>query len=355
MPKAVHQFHEGILRHDAIGNAMVSLRDLLLSSDLDSEIFVGCRNAEEPNGVPVRLLDEYRGDPANLLLVHHSMRNDCLDRILGLPDQLVLVYHNITPPRFFPGDPLLRRYCEEGREQLVALRGRVVGAVACSQFSARELRRAGFLDVVVVPPVFDFSRFRGPRTVAVPSEADGPLVLSVGRLARNKRQDEIVEVFEALASRYAPSARLALVGPYVAGDPYAASVLEKVSRSPFRERIRVTGSVPDEELVSIFAGASAYLSMSEHEGFGVPLLEAFAAGVPVVAFDAGAVAETMGEGGVLFSRKEPLQVAALLAEVLFDGALGARIREAQNQRLERSDITGAAGRLLEATQRWSRP
>ena len=354
MSNAVHQFHGGILRRDAIGNAMVSLRELLLSSGHDSEIFVGSRLAEEPNGVPVRLIDEYRGDPTNVLLVHHSMRNDYLGRMLGLPDRLVLIYHNITPPRFFPGDPGLRRYCEEGREQLGALRGRVTGAVACSEFSARELRRAGFLDVVVIPPVFDFSRFRGPRAVAATSEADGPLVLSVGRLARNKRQDEIVEVFEALAARYAPSARLALVGPYGVGDPYAANVLEKVSASPFRERIRVTGSVPEEELVSIFAGASAYLSMSEHEGFGVPLLEAFAAGVPVVAFDAGAVAETMGEGGVLFSRKEPLQVAALLAEVLFDGALRARIQEAQNHRLERSDLTGAAGRLLEAIRRWSR-
>ncbi|MDQ5859234.1 MAG: glycosyltransferase, partial [Acidobacteriota bacterium] len=136
--------------------------------------------------------------------------------------------------------------------------------------------------------------------------------------------------------------------------PYAQLVFRRIERSPFRDRIETPGIVSDRELGRLYRQASLYLSMSEHEGFGVPLLESFLAGVPVVAFDSGAVAETMGGEGIVFSSKRMDEVAALMAEVVFDPALRRRIVQGQRERLARPDIARAEENFLSAVEGWLR-
>lgn len=352
MRGAVHQFHQGIRRGDAIGEEMLALRSILRSAGYESDVYVAEPVPDDLKG-EVRQLDEYRDDPDHLLLQHHSIGHHSAGHLARLADRKVLVYHNITPARFFVGNPYMQRFLERGRRQLSTMRPYLAGAFADSEYNAAELRRAGYLRIEILPPVFALGRLADDVTAPEP-KSEGTSILFVGRFATSKRQDDVVRAFETFAARYDPLARLVLAGGADPNDPYAQLVFRRIEQSPFRDRIETPGIVSDRELARLYRQASVYLSMSEHEGFGVPLLESFAAGVPVVAFDSGAVAETMGGGGVVFARKAMDEVAALLAEVVFDSDLRERIVQGQRERLHRSDIARAEENFLSAVEGWLR-
>jgi glycosyltransferase involved in cell wall biosynthesis len=352
MRTSVHQFHQGIRRGDAIGEEMLALRGILRRAGYDSEIFVG-EPVPEDLTTEIRRLEEYSDDPSQILLVHHSIGHHYAGIVSRFADTKVLVYHNITPARFFVGNPYMQRFLERGRRQIRTLRPHVAGAFADSRYNASELRRAGYLRIEILPPVFALGRLLGDPPALEPPPGDIRF-LFVGRFATSKRQDDIVEAFDAFASRYDRHASLTLVGAVEPDDPYVQSVFRRIEQSPFRDRIETPGVVSDRELASLFRQATLYLSMSEHEGFGVPLLESFHAGIPVVAFDSGAVAETMGGAGLLFSRKRMEEVVSLMAEVLYDPALRARVVEGQRLRLQEPDIALAEERFLAAVDGWFR-
>ena len=330
---------------------MLALRGILRRAGYDSEIFVG-EPIPDDLTTEIRRLEEYSEDPSQLLLMHHSIGHHYAGIVSRFADTKVLVYHNITPPRFFVGNPYMQRFLERGRRQIRTLRRHLAGAFADSRYNASELRRAGYLRIEILPPVFALDRLVGDPTAPDPPPENR--FLFVGRFATSKRQDDVVEAFDAFASRYDPQALLTLVGAAEPNDPYTQLVFRRIERSPFRLRIETPGVVSDRELARIFRRTSVYLSMSEHEGFGVPLLESFHAGVPVIAFDSGAVAETMRGAGLLFSRKRMEEVVGLMAEVVFDPALRERIVERQRLRLQEPDIALAEDRFLAAVDGWLR-
>lgn len=331
---------------------MLALRGILRRAGYDSEIFVGEPIPEDLRG-EIRRLEEYADDASQLLLVHHSIGHHYAGFISRFADTKVLVYHNITPPRFFVGNPYMQKFLERGRRQLRTLRPYLAGAFADSSYNALELRRAGYLRIEILPPVFALDRLLGDPPALEPPPPENRF-LFVGRFATSKRQDDVVEAFDAFAARYDREARLTLVGAADPNDPFAQLVFRRIERSPFRDRIETPGVVSDRELARLLGQTSVYLSMSEHEGFGVPLLESFHAGIPVIAFDSGAVAETMGGAGLLFSRKRMEEVVSLMAEVVFDPALRERIVEGQRMRLQEPDIALVEERFLAAVDGWLR-
>ncbi|MFN2386937.1 MAG: glycosyltransferase family 4 protein [Thermoanaerobaculia bacterium] len=344
---AVHQFHQGIRSGDAIGDEMLALRKVLRAAGYDSQIFVEQLPSEA--GLGARDVRGYFGSAETVLLVHHSIGHRSAGIVAALPDRKFLVYHNITPTRFFAGNPTLRHYARLGRRQLGLYRDRFEGAFADSEYNAAELRSLGFEEPKVLPPVFALQRFAAVRRAPARKKRE-PTVLFVGRIAENKRQTDLVEAFDELAA-HLPDARLLLAGPHDEADPYARRVIDRIQASPHRERIRLLGSVSPSRLMEVYGQADLFVSMSEHEGFGLPLLEAFASGVPVLAYDAGAVPETLGGAGVLFARKDVRQVAAMMEELLGDAELRGRIVADQYRRLERPEITLAEKRLLEELKR----
>jgi glycosyltransferase involved in cell wall biosynthesis len=344
---AVHQFHQGVRSGDAIGDEMLALRELLRRAGYDSEIFVEQLPSEA--GLAARDVRAYFGSAETVLLVHHSIGHRSAGIVAALPDRKFLVYHNITPPRLLTGNPTMRHYARLGRRQLALYRGRFEGAFADSEFNAAELRAVGFEAPRTLPPVFALPRFAAVRRA--PARAGRPpTVLFVGRVAENKRQTDLVRAFDELAL-HVPDARLLLAGPYDEADLYVRRVIDRIRASPHRERILLLGAVSPARLIEVYGEADLFVSMSEHEGFGLPLLEAFASGIPVLAYDAGAVSETLGGAGVLFRRKDMKRVGAMMAELLEDAELRERIIADQRRRLERPDVALAESRLLEELKR----
>jgi len=253
----------------------------------------------------VRPLSEYGADGSRGLLVYHASIGEPTVSafLLSRPEPIVLVYHNITPARYFEGiDDTFAELLVLGRMELESIRHRVTLAIADSQFNASELEAIGYNDVRVIRPVVDPYRL----VHTIPDAAtlnhfdvafDGPKLLFVGQLLPHKRPDLLVKAMHVAATYFGLEARLLLVGQNRFAR-YADAISAQI-RELNLLHVHVVGSVDDARLAAMFRRAVAFVTVSEHEGFCVPLLEAMAFDVPVLARACAAVPETMGDGGLL--------------------------------------------------------
>jgi len=327
---AVHQFHSGSGTGDAVTSAMFVMQGHLRALGFKSEIFVehvgpGLEGAVRPH------LD-YRRSRGDAFIVHHSMGHDLGDWVSALPRPKLLAYHNITPAEFFPEGSSTRHYAALGRALLDEYLPHFDGAIADSELNASELRQRGYDPVSVVPLLVDLDKLRQAQSALPDPDTGSFTVLFVGRLVENKRQHELVDVVHHLASMTDRAVRLVLIGDESAA--YGQRVREQIAARGVEGHVLVTGKVPREELIGWYRRADAFVCLSEHEGFGVPLIEAMAFDVPVLAYRSSSIAWTLGGAGVLLERKDPREIAALLAILSEDRALRRVLLSGQRRRLE---------------------
>jgi glycosyltransferase involved in cell wall biosynthesis len=255
-----------------------------------------------------------------------------------LPGGRVLQYHNVTPASFFaPYDPGLFRLATLARRELATLVGRVEVALGVSDYNRRELEALGFSPTGVLPLAVD--PWRVARTAPRPALnriLDDEFVnfLFVGRIAPNKKIEDHIKLAEHYKRYVDAFYRFIFVGRYDAVPRYYSTIRALMSELRLlNERFVFTGPVPDEELAIYYQRAAVYISLSEHEGFCAPLLEAMAADVPVLAYSAAAIPETLGGAGVQFAPKDLEQAAELLGALAFDDRLRATVIAGQRRRL----------------------
>lgn len=320
---------------DAVGNHALALREILRRRGLTSEIFA--RHVHERLAGEARPWTEYEGvdAPGNVCILHFSIGTALAEEFRRLRARRALVYHNITPPEFARGiSPLLEHECRLGREQLRRLAGCTELAITVSAYNRRELEEAGFRSTAVVPIIVDFADHdrQEPAIEVLARWRDGRTnVLHVGRCAPNKRLEDAVRAFHCYR-RLDPHSRLLLVGGVGGLENYAAAVRELALRLGDHD-VHLVGHVSFRQLCSFYRLADVYLTMSEHEGFCVPLLEAMHFGVPIVARAAGAIPETLGGAGLLLSGRDPAEAAELVRLAATDRDLRGRLVEAGRARL----------------------
>jgi glycosyltransferase involved in cell wall biosynthesis len=272
----------------------------------------------------------------------------------------MLIYHNITPPQWFKGyDEGALWATGLARSELAGLKGHVDVAASYSAYNCQELRDLGFERVEQIPFVLDFSRFKVTADAALLAKlrdggSDRHNVLFVGRLAPNKCQEDVVRAFFRYGRSIEPRSHLYLVGPHSI-PTYVDRVRELIHGLGLDERVTLSGRVTDAELAAYYEGADAFLCMSEHEGFCVPLLEAMHYGVPVLAYAAAAVPDTMGPAGVLVRDKKFDEIAEMLHLLITDAALRQQIIEGQREQLKRFDENAADEGLRRALEAVTRP
>ena len=223
-----------------------------------------------------------------------------------------------------------------GRRELQAWARRCDLAVGDSAFNQAELDALGFPRTGVLPVVPDFSHLDVPPDQALAGQFDDDAmnILFVGRLIPNKKIEDLVRTLAVYRRRYDPRARLLVVGSHAGFDDYHASIATLV-RDLRISGVHLLDHVTNEELTALYDVADLFLSASEHEGFCVPLVEAFWKRIPVVAYAAAAVPATMDGGGVLYDRKDPRHIASIINAVLSDSALEDDILRAQDAALAR--------------------
>ena len=333
----VHQIMATLGYGDAIGNEALGIQRALRAAGHDSQIIVETADPRlEDLTVDYRDFIGELGDD-DVLVHHFSLGSRASRTAFALPCRMILIYHNITPPEYFIGvHEQLVRQCYHGRRELLPWRARTDLALGDSEFNRLELEALGFDPTAVLPVVPDFSHL-DVRPDTRPLDAyddDWTNILFVGRVIPNKRPDNVIRFFHAYKTLFNPRARLILAGSYGGFSSYLAQLHALVARLGVSD-VHILGQVSNEELTALYDVADLFLCASEHEGFCVPLIEAFYKRVPVVALAAAAVPATMDGGGVLYTDADPRHVAALMHGVLSDGAVADRIVDAQDAALAR--------------------
>lgn len=310
----VHQFTAVLSTRDAVSHHTLEVDSLLRELGFDTELFAAWVHPDLR-----RRASDYRDHDdraADVLLYQASTGSPVADYVLGRPEPLIVDYHNLTPAEMFDAwEPHVGAELDHGRRQLARLARRASRGLADSRFNADELEAAGLDDVVVAPVLFEPPPLRSVTSADV---GDPPTLLFVGRLSPNKCHEDLIAATAVLRERFA-DARLVLVGT-------ASSHRYETALREFADRVCpggvvFAGSVSEEALTEWYATADVFLCLSEHEGFCVPVVEAMAAGTPVVAYAAAVLPETIGTAGILLDDKTPAVVAAALERVLTDREL----------------------------------
>ena len=303
----IHQILSSAGRYDAITQQAVMFNELFASWGMAGDIHASAIGPRLPE--PVHGLELLRPRPEDILLIHYSAYASRLEPLLDLPNRKMLVYHNVTPARYlWSFEPHVAALCQIGRDHLPRYARAVDIAVAVSEYNAAELREAGARDVRVVPILFEPKRFGRPE-----GEPDlaRPLVINVGRLAPHKRHDLVIRAFALFQREVASEARLVCAGEPIS-PRYGDDLARLVERLGVRG-VELPGALDQKRLTRLYTEAAVALYLSEHEGFCIPLLEAFQFRIPVVARPVGGMGEVAGDA---ILRTDETPDLAVVAELL---------------------------------------
>ena len=350
----VHQVLATLGYGDAIGHEVLGIQRVLRGAGYRSEIFVDTADPRLEE-----LTVDYREmvgavDADDILIHHFSIGSRASRTAYALPGRMVLVYHNITPPEYFIGiHKDLVKLCYRGRRELTAYIERSDLALGDSEYNRQELEALGFHATGVLPVVPDFVHLdeEPDRALAGDFDDEWTNVMFVGRVIPNKKFEDLIRAFHAYRTRHNPRSRLLLVGSYGGFEKYLAMLQSLIARLGTPD-VHFLGHVRNEELTALYDVADLFLCASEHEGFCVPLIEAFYKRIPVMAFASTAVPATMDGGGVLYENKDPLRVAEIMAAVLDDPRIADAVIASQDaalSRLRQKDFAGTLLRYVEQT------
>ena len=352
---ALHQLLPVFAAGDAIGSHVLRIRDALREAGYESQIFAD--DIHPPVRRHARHYQEFE-PPANgeptWLLYHLSTGSRMAEFLADQPVPVAVDYHNITPA------PYLERWMPEAgavarraRAEMRLLASVSRFALADSTYNAEELSAEGYRDPSVVPILVDFSDYEVPPDPSALArlrrlaERGGSRWLYVGRLAANKCQHDLIAAFAVYRKLFDSKARLSLVGGWTL--PLYVRALERLAGDlGVAEAVELTNVLTFPQLLAEYRAADVYVSLSEHEGFCVPALEAMYFDVPVVAFSTTALPETVADGGVLLPDKDPVVVATAVHRVLTDAPLRQSLVTAGRGRVEHFSLANNRRRLLDA-------
>jgi glycosyltransferase involved in cell wall biosynthesis len=348
MAVAIHQVLATLGYGDAIGNEVLGIQRVLRAAGYDSEIF--SQTADPKVEHLTAGYDELRdaSHPDNILIHHFSIGSRASRLAYALPDRMVLIYHNITPPEFFVDiNKELVRLCFRGRRELALYKTRCDLALGDSEYNQQELEALGFSPTGVLDVIPGFDHLAGPAnyTLAQAFDDDWVNVLFVGRVIPNKKFEDVIRAFHAYKTFFNRRSRLLLVGSHAGFDRYVTMLHRFIATLGARD-VHLVGHVSNEELTAYYELADIFVCASEHEGFCVPIVESFHMGVPVLAYAATAVPSTMDGAGVLYATKDPMYLAALINAVIEDRQVADRIVDGQYAALERLQAKDFAATLL---------
>ena len=332
----IHQWVPAAHKGDAIGDSARRVRWLLRNMGHDSELFALTID-EELRG-DVRSFSDGAARAGDVTIFHYALPSPMSEAFTSLPKGRVLQYHNVTPAEYFaPYDPALFRLASLARTELAALAPSADIALGDSEYNRQELETLGFSNTGVMPIAVDTARLTdAPAQPVLDDLLDDDFVnfLFVGRIAPNKKIEDHIKLAEQYKRYIDAYYRFIFVGRYDVVPRYYAAIralMDQYKLLP--ERFVFTGPVPDAELAAYYRASSVYISLSEHEGFCVPLLEAMAMDVPVLAYSAAAVPDTLGGAGVQFAPKDLEFAAELLGMLAFEDDVRDGVLAGQRQRL----------------------
>ncbi len=343
----VHHFVPVLHRGDAVGRHTLRLRDATRRRGLESNIFVDVVQDETADETLPAISYADRAHRGDVVVYQFATASLMGPWLAGRTETLVLNYHNITPPELMaPWDHHVALGQGRAREDLAVLAPRTTLAIADSAYNETHLTEAGFAATAVVPPSAAVGEEVATDTGSLSGDArTGAVWLAVGRVAPNKALEHTIAAL-AVARHNSGQATLRIVGK-PATDAYERALRRYVADLGLEDAVTFTGYATDAAVAAAYTTADVLVVTSEHEGFGVPVVEAMAAGLPVVAYDQGAVPEVLGDAGVLVASRDPYALAGAIGSLLADSARRASLAEAGRHRFSELDLPNAADRFVD--------
>jgi glycosyltransferase involved in cell wall biosynthesis len=327
----IFQVIEALDYGDAVSNQVIELGKLMAQMGFVTANYSKWHHSQVEN---LRLnLDDLKPTDQDIVILHYAGYSEhALPAVREFRCTKICVYHNITPHTFFQPDTPIYDFCFKGRQQLKDIAREFHYFWGDSNYNLQEMIELGvdrekcaLVPIVVKGPV-NGKRFNSPREPGV--------WLFLGRFAANKGQIELVKLFASVrAIKPECAQKLYLVGGFQAADPYYQELGACIAKLKLEAFVVLTGKVPDAEVEQYFGRSSIYVSMSQHEGFGVPLIEAAQRNLPVLALRNTAIGETMGNSAGLADTEAEL--GRFIVNILGDLRLYQQILQQQGRNAER--------------------
>lgn len=352
----IFQVIENIVFGDAISNHSMNIYKILKENGYETAIYaVNFDTRLDKNMVySIKEMPELRLDD---LVIYQMCQSSIINSmIVGWKCKKACIYHNVTPSDFFlPYDNFQSRFQQKGLKEIGKLKEIFDYVWGVSQFNCDDLIEMGYdADKTSVSPILlDFSDFKQePDQKTINKYANNWVnILFVGRIAPNKKHEDIIRVFAYYKKYVNKKSRLILVGSFF--NSAYQYCLEKYIEELGVEDVIFPGHISFKEILGFYSIANVLLCMSEHEGFCVPLLEAMLFDVPIVAYAATAVPETLGGSGILLKDKDPAKVSFVIEQLVSNEDLRRNVIKKQQQRLEDFNLDKLGNVFMEQIKRIS--
>lgn len=322
---------------DAIGNDTIALKGVISEMGYSTDIYAENIDKRLPEGIAKKAdkLRDLKKD--DVLIYHKSTGTDLTFKIENYKCRRIMVYHNITPPDFFrPYSTAATQLTELGYKGVEFLRDKVDYVLAVSAYNRSELVKMGYTCPMDIRPILikfdDYKQTPDEATINKYSDGKKNLVF-VGRIAPNKKQENVIRAFYCY-KKLNPESRLILVGSSTGMENYYERLVKYANALGIGDDVIFPGHIKFSEILAYYRLADAFVCMSEHEGFCVPLVEAMFFDTPIIAYDTSAISDTLGGSGVLLDNNDPVYAAAVIDRVLTDDKLRESIIAGQHKRLE---------------------
>lgn len=339
---------------DAVGNDTLAIKKIIEDMGYETQIYAENIDERLPKGT-AKYVSEMPEFAANDVIIYHASTGTELNyKLPELGGRKVMMYHNITPPSFFHEySPVSEELSSFGIRGIQHLADKIDYAIADSEFNKEELLRMGYTCQIDVCPILipfsDYETNPAAKVIQKYSNDGYTNLLFVGRIAPNKKQENVIRAFYFYRKYFNSKSRLFLVGSWSGMDKYYERLCDYVKALGISDSVVFTGHIKFNEILAYYQIADAFVCMSEHEGFCVPLIESMYFKVPIVAYDYAAIPYTLGGSGVLLDSNDPVRFAKAIERVISDAAYREDILSRQAARLQEfsyENVSRALVRLL---------
>ena len=340
---------------DAIGNDTLAIRDFIREKGYETAIYAEGIDPRLPAGtaLPWDRMPTLEHD--DILLYHASTGTPLNTALLSYGGKKVMIYHNVTPPRYFSGySPTAEDNCRWGELQIGYIARYVDSCIADSEYNKQQLLAMGCQCPIEVCPILipleDYDKAPDEKLLRKYRGDGWTNLLFVGRIAPNKCQQDVIRAFYVYQKRYNPKSRLFLVGNGT-GEKYQQQLADYAQQLGIADKVIFPGHIKFNAILAYYHLADVFVCMSEHEGFCVPIVEAMHFRKPIVAYASTAIPETLGRGGLLLDSKDPELAAGAINRVLEDSNLKKYLLSRQEEELKRFQYEAVKERFWECMQR----
>ena len=334
----IFQLLSTIAYGDAVSNDTVAMEKAIKQMGYQTRIYAESivPPLDKKTALAISELKDVSND--DIIIFHMSTGSRLNFDVAKYPCRKIVVYHNITPPEYFKNnDERFSDICEYGLKGAKSLADKVDYCLAVSEFNKKDLLNMGYkcpIDVLpIIIPMSDYDKAPDKSVVKKYSD-DYVNILFTGRIAPNKKQENLISAFYYYNRLYNKKSRLILAGSFRYDDPYYIRLTEYTKKLGMGGTVIFTGHIKFDQILAYYKTADVFLCMSEHEGFCVPIVEAMKFKVPIIAYGRAAVPETMNHKGMILDDNNPQSVAACIDKMVKDKKLRDYVIEEQNERLE---------------------